>query len=229
MWLQEVVGKPGGRKKGGTRQVKKKYSTATQRRLAALKKNTWSTLGTKNMAKLVAVPEGENEMEWISMNVIDMFNEVELLFEFCEEAEDVPHFKPGKGFPPGVVYKWKNANGKAKPVSGPDYCRLAISLIDVVIGNEEVFPESDTTTFPPNFIESYVKDIMVKLFRVYAIILCVYKDALKQMEVDQNLHTSFKVGLLHVIKVNLSIYLRQFCSILYTLQLDSISCPLMLK
>eukprot|EP00511_Aplanochytrium_stocchinoi_P006481 CAMPEP_0204828758 /NCGR_PEP_ID=MMETSP1346-20131115/6680_1 /ASSEMBLY_ACC=CAM_ASM_000771 /TAXON_ID=215587 /ORGANISM="Aplanochytrium stocchinoi, Strain GSBS06" /LENGTH=196 /DNA_ID=CAMNT_0051958075 /DNA_START=204 /DNA_END=794 /DNA_ORIENTATION=+ len=160
-------------------------------------------MGTSNMAKLVAVPEGEDETEWIAVNCIDIFNEIELLFEFCQEAENIPKYKPGKGFPPGVVYKWKQGSGKPKPVSGPDYCSFALSWVDTVLGDGDVFPESETTTFPPNFLENYVKEIFVKMFRVYAIMFYVYKGALKEMEVDSNLNTSFKHFVYFAIRFNL--------------------------
>lgn len=195
-WLIQKLNDSDG---GGTRKAKakKNYSTETQKRLAKFKNSAWSTLGTNNLAALVGVPPGEEEIEWIALNTLDFFNEIQQLVEFCQDVDE-KQYKPGEGFPPGVVYKWKDgAKTKPKTVSGPDYIDKALTYIEFMFDNTSIFPDDQSNNFPDQFVDKYIKDINVKLFRVYAIVYTIYKDVmqgdeLKEMGLSHHLNTSFK-------------------------------------
>lgn len=188
-WLQsKFQGDP-----KGTAKPRKNYSTETHKRLSRLKKASWSTLGSEGLHKLVQTPEGENVNDWIALHVMDFFNEISLLGELATTHEDAEKFnQPGRGFPAGFVYKWRDAkNKKAQSVSAPDYINYSIAYIDGILDDPSVFPLDDTGVYPPDFVET-AKEIYVKLFRVFAILYGAFLDALKEMEVATHLNTSFK-------------------------------------
>lgn len=55
-----------------------------------LHKYAQATLGTGNLYDAVTLPPGEDLNEWLAMNTVDFFNEINLLYgviaEFCTEA-----------------------------------------------------------------------------------------------------------------------------------------------
>jgi len=179
----------------GTRKIiRKNYSTATQERLHKVKTMSWSTLGATNMYELVQVPEGESENEWIALNAYDFFNELHMLFEFVYNTDAYNAIKkPGDGFPPGFQYRIKDTTKKKpKLVTATEYVDQMLTWIESNIENSDIFPDDDEHTFPPDFISKYVKEIFVKMFRIFAILYATFLPTMKELDVAQHLNTSFK-------------------------------------
>ena len=176
-----------------TTKVKKVYSTSTQKRLSQLKHTSWSTLGSSNLHLIVQTPNGEDENDWVALHITDFYNELVILGEMATTSDDAEKFSAaGKGFPPGMIYKWREGKGK-KPqtVSGPEYVNYTLAYVDGVVNNPAVFPQTDEDKFPEDFID-VAKDLYVKLFRVFAILYGAFLESLKAMDVSQHLNTSFK-------------------------------------
>ncbi|XP_009866425.1 PREDICTED: MOB kinase activator 1A-like, partial [Apaloderma vittatum] len=55
-----------------------------------LLKHAEATLGSGNLRQAVMLPEGEDLNEWIAVNTVDFFNQINMLYgtitEFCTEA-----------------------------------------------------------------------------------------------------------------------------------------------
>uniref|UniRef100_A0A803PHG2 MOB kinase activator-like 1A n=1 Tax=Cannabis sativa TaxID=3483 RepID=A0A803PHG2_CANSA len=60
---------------------------------ALLRKHIDATLGSGNLREAVKLPTGEDLNEWLAVNTVDFFNQVNLLYgtltEFCT-AENCP-------------------------------------------------------------------------------------------------------------------------------------------
>ena len=75
--------------KAKTFRPKRNHRVGTKR--YELHKYAQATLGTGNLHDAVTLPEGEDEREWLAVNTVDFFNEINLLYgviaEFCTESD----------------------------------------------------------------------------------------------------------------------------------------------
>jgi MOB kinase activator 1 len=69
--------------------VKKNIPDGT--RPLQLKQYAEATLGTGNLRLAVTLPEGEDLNEWLAVNVVDFYNQINMLYgtitEFCTPTE----------------------------------------------------------------------------------------------------------------------------------------------
>jgi MOB kinase activator 1 len=162
------------------------------------KRNTLSvhtkrTLGAGNLRAAVSLPDREDKNEWEAANIVDFFNEISLLYGIC--AEDGQRYsKPGEGFPPGFEYRWADGVKITKPMrcSSPEYVDFVMTWVEDQISNEEIFPVQEYARFPDNFEDLYVRNIMKRLFRVFAIIYHMHFSAIEAVDAVGHLNTVFK-------------------------------------
>ena len=106
--------------KAKTFKPKKSHRVGTKR--YDLHKHAQATLGAGNLRDAVTLPEGEDEHEWLAVNTVDFFNEINLLYgivaEFCTE-QACPVMCAG----PKYEYMWADGVQIRKPiaVSAPRY------------------------------------------------------------------------------------------------------------
>ena len=111
--------------KAKTFKPKKSHRVGTKR--YDLHKHAQATLGAGNLRDAVTLPEGEDEHEWLAVNTVDFFNEINLLYgivaEFCTE-QACPVMCAG----PKYEYMWADGVQIRKPiaVSAPRRGRLLI-------------------------------------------------------------------------------------------------------
>ncbi|KAF3850791.1 hypothetical protein F7725_012563 [Dissostichus mawsoni] len=140
-----------------------------------LLKHAEATLGSGNLRQAVMLPEGEDLNEWIAVNTVDFFNQINMLYgtitEFCTETS-CSVMSAG----PRYEYHWADGTNIKKPIkcSAPKY-------IDYLMTWE--FP------FPKNFM-SVAKTILKRLFRVYAHIYHQHFDSVMQLQEEAHLNTS---------------------------------------
>eukprot|EP01104_Vermistella_antarctica_P020180 TRINITY_DN847_c0_g1_i1.p1 TRINITY_DN847_c0_g1~~TRINITY_DN847_c0_g1_i1.p1 ORF type:complete len:193 (+),score=28.11 TRINITY_DN847_c0_g1_i1:244-822(+) len=178
--------------KNKTFRPKKTHNKGTKR--YDLHKHAKATLGSGNLKLAVALPETEDLSEWLAVNTVDFYNQINLLYgsitEFC-----TPHECAVMGAGPKYEYRWSDGPGK-KPivVSAPQYVDNLMTWVQDLLDNEAIFPSRVDTAFPKNF-PAVVRQIFKRLFRVYAhiyyshfskivalgmlsaIVLCVVPDA----------------------------------------------------
>jgi MOB kinase activator 1 len=151
-----------------------------------------STLGSGDMRAAVALPEGEDENEWLAVHTVDFYNEISLLYgtisEFCT-PETCPTMSAGSKY----EYLWADGAQVTKPVKVPacEYVDLLLTWIDGQLTNEAIFPTSVDTPFPKNF-KSVVKNIMKRTFRVYAHIYFSHFQQVVALSAEPHLNTCFK-------------------------------------
>eukprot|EP00357_Protocruzia_adherens_P037252 CAMPEP_0115008118 /NCGR_PEP_ID=MMETSP0216-20121206/21687_1 /TAXON_ID=223996 /ORGANISM="Protocruzia adherens, Strain Boccale" /LENGTH=162 /DNA_ID=CAMNT_0002375395 /DNA_START=59 /DNA_END=547 /DNA_ORIENTATION=- len=133
-----------------------------------LKQIARMTLGSGNMARAVELPNGEDLHEWLAVNTIEFYNEINLLYgiltEFCT-PENCPIMSAG----PKYEYLWADGQSVKTPlkVSASEYIDFLMTWVENQINNENLFPSEMGVPFPKNF-QSTVKVIFKRLFRVYA-------------------------------------------------------------
>eukprot|EP01128_Nolandella_sp_AFSM9_P002793 TRINITY_DN13182_c0_g1_i1.p1 TRINITY_DN13182_c0_g1~~TRINITY_DN13182_c0_g1_i1.p1 ORF type:complete len:219 (+),score=22.51 TRINITY_DN13182_c0_g1_i1:79-735(+) len=125
-------------------------------------------LTPENLKKLVALPQGENRLEWIAANVIDFYNQINMLyglvFARCTEVT-CPTMQASSRF----EYLWVDGDQYKTPValSAPKYIELLMKWVNDLIANPKIFPVLPQDAFPDSF-EATAQSIFKRLFRVYA-------------------------------------------------------------
>ncbi|OHS97091.1 MOB kinase activator 1A [Tritrichomonas foetus] len=144
------------------------------------------------MKEAVQLPEGEDLNEWLAVNVADFYNQLSMLYatitEFC-----TPQTCKSMTAGPSYKYLWQEGPKYPKPVELPacEYIGNLMDWVDAQLENEQIFPSMIGVPFPKNF-ESIVKNIMKRLFRIYAHCYYHHLDNFKELGTIAHLNTSFK-------------------------------------
>mmetsp|Transcript_14088 Transcript_14088/g.20827 ORF Transcript_14088/g.20827 Transcript_14088/m.20827 type:complete len:237 (+) Transcript_14088:45-755(+) len=158
---------------------------------------TRTTLGSGDLRLAVQLPPSENLNDWLSVNTVDFFNEVSLLYGIV--FDDTGRFsRPGEGFPSGFEYLWvpeskssSSRKGTPQKCSAPQYVEYVMSWVEDQINKEEVFPIVSDSVYPKDF-KKVVSTIFKRLFRVFAIVYCSHFETIEQLGAAKHLNTSFK-------------------------------------
>uniref|UniRef100_A0A4W6GBM1 MOB kinase activator 1A n=1 Tax=Lates calcarifer TaxID=8187 RepID=A0A4W6GBM1_LATCA len=170
-----------------------------------LLKHAEATLGSGNLRQAVMLPEGEDLNEWIAVNTVDFFNQINMLYgtitEFCTETS-CSVMSAG----PRYEYHWADGTNIKKPIkcSAPKYIDYLMTWVQDQLDDETLFPSKIGVPFPKNFM-SVAKTILKRLFRVYAHIYHQHFDSVMQLQEEAHLNTSFK-HFIFFVQVRLSNY-----------------------
>lgn len=119
-----------------------------------------------DMNALTALPPGLDESEWLASNTVAFFKHINLfssaLSEFC-----TPSTCPTACGPGNTVYTWTDEQGRKLKCSAPLYFDYAMSYIQDLLTDEEVFPTKAGSAFPNGFI-FLVQKVFLLLFRTLA-------------------------------------------------------------
>ncbi|OIV98362.1 hypothetical protein TanjilG_16689 [Lupinus angustifolius] len=159
---------------------------------AQLKNHIDATLGSGNLREAVKLPPGEDINEWLAVNTVDFFNQVNILFgtltEFCT-AGNCPTMTAG----PRYEYRWADGVTIKKPieVAAPKYVEYLMDWIESYLDDETIFPQKLGAPFPATF-RDVVKTIFKRLFRVYAHIYHSHFQKIVSLKEEAHLNTCFK-------------------------------------
>lgn len=176
--------------KNKTFRPKKQYAKGTKR--YELHKHAKATLGSGNLRLAVALPESEDLIEWLAVNTVDFFNQLNLLYgsitEFC-----TPKLCPVMSAGPKYEYLWADGVKVKRPIkcSAPEYVDYLMSWLQGILDNEDIFPSRVDVPFPKNFLVC-VKNIFKRLFRVYAHIYYSHFHKIVNLGEEAHLNTCFK-------------------------------------
>ena len=157
-----------------------------------LMKHAAATLGSGNLRLAVMLPDGEDLNEWVAVNSVDFFNQINMLYgtitEFCTE-ENCPVMSAG----PKYEYHWADGHTVKKPIkcSAPKYIDYLMTWVQDQLDDEQLFPSKIGVPFPKSFLSS-AKTILKRLFRVYAHIYHQHFNEVVQLGEEAHLNTSFK-------------------------------------
>ena len=150
------------------------------------------TLGSGNMQLAVELPAGEDLNEWLAVNTIEFYNEINVLYgilmEFCTQ-ESCPTMSAG----PKYEYLWADGHNVKTPlkVSAGEYIDFLMTWVENQLNNEKIFPCAIGVPFPKNFM-NIVKVIFKRLFRVYAHIYHTHFQHIMLLGAETHLNTCFK-------------------------------------
>eukprot|EP01119_Soliformovum_irregulare_P008951 TRINITY_DN22040_c0_g1_i1.p1 TRINITY_DN22040_c0_g1~~TRINITY_DN22040_c0_g1_i1.p1 ORF type:complete len:219 (+),score=54.90 TRINITY_DN22040_c0_g1_i1:84-740(+) len=180
-----------GDNKSGTFKPKKSFVKGTKK--YELHKHAKDTLGTGNLKQAVQLPEGEDMNEWLAVNTVDFFNQINLLYggqvDQCTESNpDCKTMSAG----PNYEYLWMDESFK-KPikVSAPKYIDLLMTWVQSILDDENIFPSNVDQPFPKNF-KDVIKQIFKRMFRVYAHIYYSHFQHIVTTGEEAHLNTCFK-------------------------------------
>lgn len=162
-----------------------------------------SQLGSDNLRQAVKVPDGYELSDWISINVVDLFNQVNLIYGFmCNGCTE--QTCPIMCASPKYEYLWADGEKYKTPkkVSAPRYIELLMDWVDKQLSNESIFPTIPGNKFPDDFKNTVVK-IMRRLFRVYAHIFHAHLDEIVANGAQAHLSTCFRHFIYFVNEFNL--------------------------
>ncbi|MGH0176618.1 UNVERIFIED_CONTAM: hypothetical protein FKN15_073340 [Acipenser sinensis] len=168
-----------------------------------LLKHAEATLGSGNLRMAVMLPEGEDLNEWVAVNTVDFFNQINMLYgtitDFCTE-QSCALMSAG----PKYEYHWADGTNIKKPIkcSAPKYIDYLMTWVQDQLDDETLFPSKIGVPFPKNFM-SVAKTILKRLFRVYAHIYHQHFDTVIQLQEEAHLNTSFKHFIFFVQEFNL--------------------------
>ena len=150
------------------------------------------TLGSGNLGQAVELPMGEELNEWLAVNTIEFYNEINLLYgtvqEFCT-PESCPIMSAG----PKYEYLWADGQSVRTPlkVSASEYIDYLMTWVENQLNNEHLFPTGIGVPFPKNF-NATIKVIFKRLFRVYAHIYHTHFQHIMSLGMEYHLNTCFK-------------------------------------
>jgi MOB kinase activator 1 len=109
-----------------------------------------ATLGAGNLHEAVVLPEGEDKNEWLAVNTVDFFNQINLLYgsitEFCTK-DSCACMSAG----PQYEYHWADGVTIKKPImcSAPEYVDYLMSWVQAQLDDEGLFPSELGAPRPP--------------------------------------------------------------------------------
>ncbi|KAK0741060.1 Mob1/phocein [Schizothecium vesticola] len=163
-----------------------------------------ATLGGGSLRKVVKLPEGEDENEWLAVNMVDFYNQINLLYgaitEFCS-PQSCPEMKATDEF----EYLWQDSENYKRPTKmpAPAYIEQLMSWVQSNIDNEAVLPSRIGVPFPKSF-PALVRQIFKRMYRVYAHIYCHHYPVIRELGLEPHLNTSFKQYVLFIDEHNLA-------------------------
>jgi len=157
-----------------------------------LQKHLEKTLGSGDLHEAVKLPVGEDMNEWIAVNTVDFFNQINMLYgtltEFCT-ASTCAIMSAG----PKYEYLWADGVTIKKPIkcTAAEYIDYLMTWIQSQLDDERLFPSKIGVPFPKDF-QNVCKTILKRLFRVYAHIYHSHFEMVVKLEEEAHLNTSFK-------------------------------------
>ncbi|KAL8696251.1 MAG: hypothetical protein Q9224_002891 [Gallowayella concinna] len=157
-----------------------------------------ATLGSGSLRKAVKLPDGEDLSEWLAVNVVDFYNQINLLYgsitEFCS-PQSCPEMKATDEF----EYLWQDSENYKRPTKmpAPEYIEHLMAWVQGNIDDESMFPSRIGVPFPKNF-PILIRQLFKRLYRVYAHIYCHHYPVIIQLGLEPHLNTSFKHYVLFV-------------------------------
>ncbi|GAA5862686.1 hypothetical protein JCM8547_003512 [Rhodosporidiobolus lusitaniae] len=142
-----------------------------------------------NFKTIVALPKYVDVNEWVAVNLVDLFNNLNLFYsvvtEFCT-AENNPTMSAG----PGMDYTWIDANRKRVKLPAPQYIDYVLTWVEGLIKDEAVFPTKAGREFSPNF-PSVARHIYTQLLRIFAHLYHAHYEIYLHLSMEGHLNSLF--------------------------------------
>ncbi|XP_072291500.1 MOB kinase activator 2 [Eucyclogobius newberryi] len=144
---------------------------------------------TTDINTLTSLPPGVDRSEWLASNSVAFFKHINLfssaLSEFCTPSTCPTAYGPGN-----ILYTWTDEQGRKLKCSAPLYFDYAMSYIQDLLTDEEVFPTKAGSVFPNGFI-FLVQKVFLLLFRTLAHIYWSHYQETLVLGLQPHLNTLF--------------------------------------
>ncbi|CAJ1056777.1 MOB kinase activator 2 [Xyrichtys novacula] len=151
--------------------------------------NVSQQISYTDMVALTVLPPGVDQAEWLASNTVAFFKHINLfssaLSEFC-----TPSTCPTACGPGDTVYVWTDDHGRKLKCSAPLYFDYAMSYIQELLTDEEVFPTKAGSVFPTGFV-FLVQKVFLLFFRTLAHIYCSHYRETLALGLHPHLNTLF--------------------------------------
>ncbi|GAA6000022.1 hypothetical protein JCM10207_006017 [Rhodosporidiobolus poonsookiae] len=142
-----------------------------------------------NFKTIVALPKYVDVNEWVAVNLVDLFNNLNLFYsvvtEFCT-VENNPTMSAG----PGMDYTWIDASRKRVKLPAPQYIDYVLTWVEGLIKDEAVFPTKAGREFSPNF-PSVARHIYTQLLRIFAHLYHAHYEIYLHLSMEGHLNSLF--------------------------------------
>ena len=154
------------RRAGTVRSVK---AVEVGTRSGTLRKHLETTLGSGTIEQAVQLPRGEDKNEWLAVNTVLFYNAASVLYSVLDGTLCNDDVCPVMNAGPSYEYLWADGVKVKTPIklSAPRYVNALFDHIEEQIDDPSLFPRGISGKFPKDFV-SVVKNILKRLFRVYA-------------------------------------------------------------
>uniref|UniRef100_A0A8C4RW99 MOB kinase activator 2 n=1 Tax=Erpetoichthys calabaricus TaxID=27687 RepID=A0A8C4RW99_ERPCA len=141
--------------------------------------------------KLVSLPDGLDLAEWIASNSISTYFQVQCQ-NFCTgtSCPVTDAYLSNLHLCFYRIYYWHDEQGKKLKCSAPLYTDYAMSYIQELLEDENVFPTKTGSTFPPGFIFMAQK-IFLYLFHILAHFYWAHFQEIARLELHPHLNTLY--------------------------------------
>lgn len=171
-----------------------KPRTVSSKQKSALQEYATATLGSDALQAAVKLPPGEDENEWIAVHVVDFYNQINMLYATINKlctARTCPKMIATEEY----EYLWQDSASEEfkKPtrLSAAEYIEHLMAWIQRQFDNPDYFPTSLGVEFGKG-AHSTFKQILKRLFRVYAHIYCHHFEQMTEVGLQPHLNTSLK-------------------------------------
>lgn len=164
-----------------------------------------ATLGSGSLRQAVVLPEGEDLNEWVAVHVVDFYNQINMLYgtitEFCS-----PKTCPRMIATEEYEYLWQDSSDsrykKPTKMSAPEYIEHLMNWVQRYLDDDSIFPAQSGVPFSKHAPQIF-RNILKRLFRVYAHIYCHHFDQITELGLQPHLNTSLKHFVLFANQFNL--------------------------
>lgn len=149
------------------------------------------TLGSSDLSLQVKLPPGASEEEWLAVQTVDVFNELNLLAgavaDLCTD-QTCPLMNAGS-----YTFAWADGDKIKEPMklSAPKYFETLLMWVEKQLSDESFLPVKPGVPFPPTYRKG-MRVIYKRLFRIYAHIFHAHFKEMMEQEADAHLNHSFK-------------------------------------
>lgn len=152
------------------------------------------TLGGDALREAVKLPQGEDELEWIAVHVVDFHTQINMLYStitlLCSPAS-CPKMSASSKY----EYLWQDSKDpryrKPTKVSAPEYIENLLNWVSAIIQDPHYFPTELGVNISDSARHMY-QQILKRLFRVYAHIYYHHINQISELNLQPHLNTSLK-------------------------------------
>ncbi|XP_071809780.1 MOB kinase activator 2-like [Asterias amurensis] len=143
-----------------------------------------------DMRDVVRLPKGLDQNEWVGSNVLEFFNNVNVLYGVSSGESCTNETCPSMSAPGNTQYLWLDDKGKKLKLTAPQYINYAMSNIQKYINDESILPTKYDHVFPSDF-EVLVKRVVRLLFQIVAHIYHAHYEQLIYFDLHRHLNSLF--------------------------------------